>query len=269
MKKKWKKLWLAGILAAAFALGGCSGNDNASEAENAIQDGILTVGILAGGDSFASSDGSGFTGIEPQLMDALGESVGAAVEYKPASSQEELLGWLDTGEADIVIGRIAQSDEYSQKYQVSRSYAKKGVYLLTRKNDYTDTLAGFAEMPVGISRKIPSNVRIDIPYLDQVTVQEYDDLSLAAADLKEETVNAVVVTEREALDLISDSGLQAQELLNGPREAYVALMGAGQTDLAAGSNQVISQYLDDQATGADHDQAAQTRALPSETGEEE
>ena len=47
MKKKWKKLWLAGILAAAFALGGCSGNDNASEAENAIQDGILTVGILA------------------------------------------------------------------------------------------------------------------------------------------------------------------------------------------------------------------------------
>ena len=56
-----------------------------------------------------------------------------------------------------------------------------------------------------------------------------DDLSLAAADLKEETVNAVVVTEREALDLISDSGLQAQELLNGPREAYVALMGAGQT----------------------------------------
>ena len=145
MRKIWLRFLGPAVLAAAL-LAGCSGGGETENVENAAADGVLTVGILAGEDIFSYTDEAGqLRGVEPQLMERLGESLGVSVEFDEAGSLDELLNWLDLGQADIALGRIAQRDEYNQKYQVSRNYAKKGIYLLTRKNDYTDTLAGLAE----------------------------------------------------------------------------------------------------------------------------
>lgn len=266
MKRIWNKLWLAGVLTAALALSACSGGKEAQTVTNAAADGVLTVGILPGNDIYSTKVGENFEGIEPELIKQLGADLGAAVEFQEAASLEELLESLSSGQVDMAVGRIAQSDEYSQSYQVSRTYAKGGICLLTRKNDFTDTLAGYAETTVGISGTIPSSVRADIPYMDQVTIQEYEDLASGVADLKDEAISALVVTEREALAEIADRQLQAQELLNGPRESYVVLMGAGQTELASSLNQIISQYLDDQASGGTSEQE---ETLPASNGEEE
>ena len=286
----------AAILTASLALSGCFGGQEEDQTENAAADGVLTVGIIPGNDIFCfAQEGSGtmeeedegltgllqniFTpqeagdvlvsGIEPQLMEALGKSLGVQVKFQTSSSLDGLLSSLDAGQVDVAIGRIAQADAYGDQYQVSRNYAKKGIYLLTRKYDYTDTLGGYAETAVGISSSIPSNVRAEIPDLDQVTVQEYMSLEDAVEDLLEENISAVIVNEREAMSEISSTELQAQEMLNGPKESYVALMGAGQQELAASLNQVIREYLDNQAAGGEAGGQAQEETLPEQPGEEE
>ena len=262
----------AAILTASLALGGCFGGQEEDQTENAAADGVLTVGIIPGNDIFCFAQEAGdapVSGIEPQLMDALGKSLGVQVKFQTSSSLDELLSSLDAGQVDVAMGRIAQSDAYSDQYLVSRNYAKKGIYLLTRKYDYTDTLGGYAETSVGISSSIPSNVRAEIPDLDQVTIQEYISLEDAVQDLMEENISAVIVNEREAMSEISSSELQAQEMLNGPKESYVARMGAGQQELAASLNQVIREYLDNQAAGGEAREEAQEETLPEQPGEEE
>ena len=262
----------AAILTASLALGGCFGGQEEDQTENAAADGVLTVGIIPGNDIFCFAQEAGdapVSGIEPQLMDALGKSLGVQVKFQTSSSLDELLSSLDAGQVDVAMGRIAQSDAYSDQYLVSRNYAKKGIYLLTRKYDYTDTLGGYAETSVGISSSIRSNVRAEIPHLDQVTIQEYISLEDAVQDLMEENISAVIVNEREAMSEISSSELQAQEMLNGPKESYVALMGAGQQELAASLNQVIREYLDNQAAGGEAREEAQEETLPEQPGEEE
>lgn len=268
MRKIWLRFLGPAVLAAAL-LAGCSGGGETENVENAAADGVLTVGILAGENIFSYTDEAGqLRGVEPQLMERLGESLGVSVEFDEAGSLDELLNWLDLGQADIALGRIAQRDEYNQKYQVSRNYAKKGIYLLTRKNDYTDTLAGLAETTVAVAPSISAELRVDIPYLDQVVMQEYGSVADAAKALEEETVSAVILTEREAMEEIAQGSFQAQEMLNGPKESYVALMGSGQQELAASLNQVISQYLDEQAGGAEEENQTE-ETLPAQTGEEE
>ena len=50
---------------------------------------------------------------------------------------------------------------------------------------------------------------------------------------------------------------------------YLALMGAGQQELAASLNQVIREYLDNQAAGGEAREEAQEETLPEQPGEEE
>ena len=167
---------------------------------------------------------------------------------------------------DAAVGRIAENDAYSQRYLSTRNYGKKGLYLVTRRNDYTDTLAGFSQMNVGITQAVPSNLRVEIPGLEDVNVSEYPDTTGIPAGLAEEVIAAAVCTEREALGLLSED-VQVQELLGGPREAYVVLFPLGQEELAGYMNQVISQYLDEQAQAGEED--AQEEELPAQTEGEE
>ena len=265
MKRKWMAIWTAAA-AAALCMAGCSGGGEKKETVSAVADGVLTVGIVNGGDIFASKEGDTYSGIEPMLVNALGDALDVTVEYVEVSGTQELLQLLDAGTVDAAVGRIAENDAYSQRYLSTRNYGKKGLYLVTRRNDYTVSLAGFSQMNVGITQAVPSNLRVEIPGLEDVNVSEYPDTAGIPAGLAEEVIAAAVCTEREALGLLSED-VQVQELLGGPREAYVVLFPLGQEELAGYMNQVISQYLDEQAQAGEEE--AQEEELPAQTEGEE
>lgn len=247
--RRRQALWGLGLACGVMGLTGCfGGGKEASGQEPGVADGVLNVGIIDGQDIYGAGTEAGFTGIEPELMERFARELGAGIEYTEAADLDELLGMTETGQVDVAVGRIALRDEYSQTCVASASYGKGGLYLVTRENDFTDTLAGFPEEQVGISEGISSAVKSDIPYLEQVVQTEYSDLTAAVRDMEEGLIQAVLCTEREAISLLGE-GVQAQELRKGPGEAYAALLPAGQEANGALLNAVISQYLDEKAQG--------------------
>lgn len=266
------------LLAAALSCAaGCSRKGGTGQAENAVADGVLTVGIIDGEDIYARKEGEEFIGIEPRLMgrlaDGLAESMGEGAEisikYIEAEDTDNLLQLLDSKEADIVLGRLADSDSYSQRYVISESYGNGGLYLITKRYNYMDTLAGYPKGVIGISAGVSAGLRIEIPGVDEVTVVDYADISQARDDLLEGVINAAVCTEREAMSLLAgetpgSARIQAQELLQGPREEYVALLAAGQKELAGSLNQAINLYLDELAAGAQDEPAEEIYGFGSQ-----
>ncbi len=245
MKKSWKQWMRTGCLALALAaLAGCS-SEEPVEAVSAVDDGTLTVGIIDGGDVFASKTEDGFTGIEPEILNSLAESLGVSIAYVEASGVQELMDLLDAGTIDVAAGRLGEVETYSQTHLLSRNYAKKGLYLVTGKNSYVDTLVGFSGETVGISPMVPGSVRLEIPYVSEVNLADYTDLSGVAADIQGGVIRALICTEREAMGLL-DSGLMAKELYNGPRVEAMFYLSPGQETLTASLNSAINQYLDNQ-----------------------
>ena len=126
MKRKWMAIWTAAA-AAALCMAGCSGGGEKKETVSAVADGVLTVGIVNGGDIFASKEGDTYSGIEPMLVNALGDALDVTVEYVEVSGTQELLQLLDAGTVDAAIGRIAENDAYRQRSLSTRKYGKKGL----------------------------------------------------------------------------------------------------------------------------------------------
>ena len=89
-------------------MAGCFGGGEEKETVSAVADGGLTVGIVNGGDIFASKEGDTYSGIEPMLVNALGDALDVTVEYVEVSGTQELLQLLDAGTVDAAIGRIAR-----------------------------------------------------------------------------------------------------------------------------------------------------------------
>ena len=127
---------------------------------------------------------------------------------------------------------------------VSDSYGQSGLYFLTGRYDYTDSLALMGGKSVGIYSMVGTTANA-IPFIDGVANKEYNDLGLLAQDVLQGNIDLAVVDERSAVSLISD-GLQAQEILNGPVERYVAVF-SGRSGHISAVDQAISAYYDELA----------------------
>lgn len=236
------------ILLAALALCGMCACSSGNEVPvvSVVEDGVLTVGIIDGGDIFARLDDGEFTGIEPEILSSAAANMGVSIVYHQAADVEELARLLDEGTIDIAAGRLGRLEAYSNAYLLSRNYGKRGIYLITEKNLYVDTLAGFSDTNIGVSKDIPAFEILNIPNIGQVQQAEYSDVSKVKEDLESDVIKAAVCTEREALALLKE-GLTANEMVNGPRIEMVFYMPAGQNQLLNSINQAINAYLDAQA----------------------
>lgn len=236
------------ILLAALALCGMCACSSGNEVPvvSVVEDGVLTVGIIDGGDVFARLADGEFTGIEPEILNSAAANMGVSIVYRQAADVEELALLLDQGAIDIAAGRLGRLEAYTGVYLLSRNYGKRGIYLVTEKNCYVDTLAGFSEASIGVSEDIPAFEILNIPNIGQVQQAKYSDLSKIKEDLENGVIKAAICTEREALVLLKE-GLTANEMVNGPRIELVFYMPADQNQLLNSINQAINSFLDAQA----------------------
>lgn len=249
MRKAFR--WSAGCLLLALVLGtasGCSSKkEEAGERVSAVADGVLTVGIINGGDAYAQKEGTELTGIEPEIMNRVGESLEVAVQYQEAENVEELMRLLDEGAVDIAAGRLTTMENYTAGHLYSRNYAKRGMYLVTGKNRYVDQLTGFYNVAVGVSWEIPTYVLLEVEGLSDLETAVYTAPLSMAADVEAGVIGAALCTEREALAMLESAKVQAAELRLGPKLEAVFYLQPGQEQLLNGVNQAINEYLDEQA----------------------
>ncbi len=231
------------VIILLIVLGGASRGGTAAPVNSGVE-GLIRVGFIPGNDQYAAKDGDKLVGIEPQIAEIAAEMEGVTLETSLFATREQGITALQGGSIDILMGRISDTASEVKGYTLSNPYGWSGLYFLAPRNDFTDNLAQMGGKQLGILDSVASTAQT-IPYIEGVLTQPYSDLSLLAQDVTQGTITLGVVGERDALAMVSEN-LQAQEILNGPLENYVAVAPGGTVHLAA-VNAAIGQYFDELA----------------------
>ncbi|MCR5676295.1 MAG: transporter substrate-binding domain-containing protein [Lachnospiraceae bacterium] len=206
--------------------------------------GVLRVGIVTGKDQYSSRDGEAYVGIEPKIAQIAADLEEVALEITPYGSVEIGVSAMQSGTIDILMGRISNTDPAVKELAKSSAYGWSGLYFLAPRNDFTDSLSQMGGKQLGILTPVSVSAAL-IPYVEGMITVPYTDLSLMAQDLLQGKISLGVVGERDALNMVSES-LQAQEILDGPLDQYVAVAPDSTIHLAA-VNMAIGQYFDELA----------------------
>ncbi len=227
------------LLAAALCimLAGCGGAKEAEEPESTV----LNVGILEGNDRYAYVESGEIKGIEAELAKDTAKLYEKELNLKTVTAEEELFAGLQDGSLDLVFGRIPETRESLKSLTVSNSYGKSGLYLLTKKYDYTDSLTLPGSGFIGISGSVET-MADQVPGIGGFSISSYTDMDKLARDITSGTLNVGLCSEREALKVVSDT-VQTQEVLKGPYEYYVAAM-KNDGNLKNAVDAAISAYYD-------------------------
>lgn len=235
---------------ALFWLAGCtrgSKGEEKAELPAQVTSGVLTVGIIDGGDRFAEKKDGGFSGIEAEIARKLADDLELELRFVEAEDQEMLLKFLDEKKIDFAAGRFSEEAERAERYISTRNYGKGGYFLLLPRYCYIDNLAGLEGQSVGVSGQVKRLA--EIAFQDRLMIKEYEDIQRMPGDLGENLIRAGILTEREALEMLQNGKyeVQVQEILNTPKEGYVYVLNKGNEALGMKLNETIEHYLDWQA----------------------
>lgn len=205
------------------------------------ESGPLKVAIIRGNDRFMEGEGNDVSGIEPEIASLIADSTGRELSITVVDSKTALYSAIQGGQADVGFGRIPDSESALKSLSYSRSYGKGGVFFVTKKYDYTDSLSLLPPGTLGVMESV-SAISGTVPGIDAFKTETYLDTESLARDVEAGKIAAGICNEREALSLTKEK-VQVQEALKGPKESYVAVMPkdsglVGQVDSA------ISSYYD-------------------------
>ena len=236
MKKKIISLIFCMALAASL-LTACG--KKAEKTEATANPGVLRVGVVNGGDRFASNVAGAPVGIEADIARIVAGDNGYSVQFSLVDNTEALLTGMMNGEYDLGFGRLPKTDQRLTGLTVSSTYGKGGLFLVTPRYNYMDCLSVMQGGTLGISVQADP-LKDEVQGIEAVAQQTYPALNQMGSDIASGSILAGLVSEREAVAMISDS-VQAQELLNSPREEYVAVMPGG-SPLKKTVDEAIDKY---------------------------
>ncbi len=206
-----------------------------------VTPGILTAAIVVGGDRYAAHDETGaLIGTEPELAAGLAEAEGLTLKVVEAATVNEALSLIDTGAADVALGRIS-SDRNLTGYATSAEYSRCGLFLVTALHDHTDSLDLMTGYSVGVMDTVQITAQ-GVRGYEYISPRPYTDAVTMGEDIRDRAVNMGICNERDALALIKayPNALQAQSIAGGSLERYVAVFSGRQGTQAAIMNGVIS-----------------------------
>jgi len=231
-------------LALALLLTGCGGKKQSNESESTV----LNVGVIAADDRYSAFVNGEISGIEPELARDSAALLERELNIRVVSNETELYTGLEDGSFDVIFGRISDTSPALKPYMVSSYYGRSGIYFVTKKYDYMDSLSIRGGGSVGVMTSV-SPLSDQIPGIDSFATTAYTDLQEMARDVSAGLIVAGVCNEREALSLASDA-VQVQEVAAGPSEYYVAAI-KDNAKIKSAVDQTVSAYYDALAAGTD------------------
>lgn len=236
MNKKIVSVFAALCLAAGL-LAGCGGG---GETQALREAGVLHACFVKAKDRYTFEQNGAVTGVEMQIAQNLAKSLGAQLEYDLAEDNNSFFEKMSSGEYDIGFGRTPNTDIRLSGLAVSSSYGRGGLFLITRKNNYMDSLSMMELGIIGVSTQADS-LYDEVEGTDGFQKKEFDTLDELRDAVAQGDITAGLTTEREALSIISNGGVQAQELINTPMESYVAVLPTG-TKLKSAADGAVNDY---------------------------
>lgn len=122
--ERHRRAWIASLITvvAVSALAGCSIPADPDGTLDNARGGTLSVGVTENGD-WVRLDGGEPTGIEPELLREFAAGQDASVEWVEGSEQE-LLGQLERGDIDVVLGGLTDDTPWSDRAGMTRPYVE-------------------------------------------------------------------------------------------------------------------------------------------------
>ena len=250
-----KKLLLAVLTgAAAISLAGCGKDAN-----------TLVVGTNAAFPPFEFKEDGKVTGFDIDLIKAYGESVGKKVVIKDMQFKAALTG-ASTGKVDIAIAGITKNAKreetlsFSDSYYVSNQVVIVSTTTAATINAATATLSGDDKINEIIKQLEGKKIGVQSATTGQYYVEgdadwefdgitgaqckPYDNGGLAIKDLNDGKIDAVILDEAPAKNIVSKNYSSTLSILDSAltNEEYAIAVKKGNAELVESLNAFIKAY---------------------------
>lgn len=232
-----KKLILAIIVVMTVMLTGCG--DKAEEGS------VMYVGTNAEFKPFEYLEDGKIVGFDIDLMEAIGEEIGYEVEWVNMSFSG-LIPALQSKKIDMIIAGMSATEERKKAVDFSTSYHNgKQVIVMNEKDEKKfKMLGGLKGMTVGAQLgSIQEKIAIEEGAKD---VASYDSFTGAILDLKQEKIDAVILSSATVPGYIkSNPTLKPMEYIE-PRSGGSAIaIPKGSSELQGKLNKAIEKLKSD------------------------
>ena len=258
MKKTMAKI-LAAVLACVliFTLTSCS--STSGKLKSIQKAGKLVVYTDPNFPPFEFQGANGVEGVDIEIANAIAQSLGVTATFQQTDFDSILMA-LKGGKGDISVSGFTITDERKQSVDFSDPYIDSVQYLILPQDSSVNVMEDLAGKTVGValgytgqilmtdvtSSTDPDTGNPGVLYSANTQVKAYDSAMDAALDLEAGRIDAVVMDEYVAKNIVSqNSGLQAKELTyaNGSvadEESYGVAVPKGNQDLVDQINSVIA-----------------------------
>ena len=243
-----KKL-LTAVLAGAAAISLCAcGKSNK-----------LVVGTNAAFPPFEYKDQDGkITGFDMELIKAYGESVGKKVEIKDMEFDAALTS-ASTGKIDIAIAGITKNAKREETLSFSDGYYSSNQVVICKSGSTISTLTTEADIlsalegkKIGCQRATTGQFYIEgdedwgFDGIKNAQCKPYDNGGLAIKDLNDDKIDAVILDEAPAKNIVAKNYSSTLTILNTAltQEEYAIAVKKGNTELVKSLNDFIKTIKD-------------------------
>ncbi len=243
MKKHFIYLMIVVLLAGSL-FAGC-GEVEPDKLEQIKSSGVLTAAVLTEDAPYSVQEGSEFTGSEIDLIRSAAEQMGLVITFIGVNTKAELYAKLKNGEADVAIGTISSEEASDAGLSGTAVYRSSYVFSVTKRGVYSATKNVFEDKTVGVSDKLGGTVMVGLKGVSGITIQEYESINQAEADITAGTIAAYICYSEEALQLMRSEYLQAQSVTNINAEKFVIAVSRDNDGLQNELNTILSRMTTD------------------------
>ncbi len=239
-----KKLLLAVLTgAAAISLAACGKKSNK-----------LVIGTNAAFPPFEYKDADGkITGFDMELIQAYGKSVNKEVEIKDMDFDAALTS-ASTGKIDIAIAGITKNAKREETLSFSDAYYASNQVVICKQGSTYSTLTTEDEIlsalegkTIGCQRATTGQFYIEgdkdwgFDGIKDATAKPYDNGGLAIKDLNDGKIDAVILDEAPAKNIVAKSYSSTLTILETAltQEEYAIAVKKGNTELVKSLNEFI------------------------------
>ncbi len=262
-------MWVSVVMMGAALLAGCgkktenTGSQTGSKTESRTADlktnvslqniktsGILKVGTEAGFAPYEFiGDNGDIVGIDMDIARAVADKLGVKLKIESMTFDGALVA-VQQGKIDLVLAGVSVDEERKKVMDFSDNYvdAKEVVVVNTKEQAVkAATGEGLKDKKVGVQRGNIADLWVsNADNTKPAEIIRYEKFAQAATDLKNGKIDAIVMDEAPAKELVNATGGDLTIIEGEPLfvDQYAAAMQKGNSELAALVNEVIKELKD-------------------------
>lgn len=249
------KKFIAIVLLLTIALTAVSCSDTGGKLKKIQDAGEMVLYTAPDFPPFEFPGANGIEGVDIELAKAIADELGVKLKIEEAEFESILMS-MEGGKGDIAIAGVTITEGRKEKLDFSEPYIESFQYLILPEDSNIQFMEDLAGKKIGVAIGYTGNFVVDDEIKEGVlkatnaTMSEYKNAMNAALDIKAGRLDAVVMDEYVAKNIVAtNAGLISIQLKyksgNAVAEEYGVVVPKGNEDLIEKINAVIKRLKDE------------------------